>query len=262
MASRRGELSEGPGLWLPAHPSLGGIAQGPLTGEEKLALATIATTVQFDKAAFIHREREKADFLYVLLQGVVKTFTTLPDGSNRAVAFYFPDDLFGWSEDDRYAGSAQALALVNAYKVPVPALEALLRINADLALDLLRKFRHRMQQQHRHLLLLGRNDALGRVAMFIAMLERLERVGKGARPPRLYLPMSRSDIADFVGLSLEAVSRAFTALEAQGVVTFRAKRHFQVTDRAALQALIDHVPAGAVKQRAKPKRASRTAATA
>jgi CRP-like cAMP-binding protein len=241
---------------------LAGIAEGPLTGEGKIALASIATIQQFDKGTFIHREREKADFLYVLLQGVVKTFTTLPDGSNRAVAFYFPDDLFGWSEDDRYAGSGQALAPVSAYKIPVAALEALLRSDAELGMDLLRKFRHRMQQQHDHLLLLGRNDALGRVAMFIAMLEQLEHVGKAARPPRLYLPMSRSDIADFVGLSLEAVSRAFTALEAQGVVTFRAKRHFQVTDRAALLALIDNVPLGTVKRRPPSKRASKAAGTA
>ena len=262
MATRRSELSEGPGLWRSASPASGGATPVALTGEEKLALASLATSVQFEKGAFIYREREKANFLYVLLEGVVKTYTTPPDGTNRAVAFCFPADLFGWAEDDRYDGSAQALTTISAYKVPVPALDMMLRGNPDLAVDLLGKFRHRLQQQHRHLLLLGRNDALGRVAMFIAMLEELERDGKGARPPRLYLPMNRSDIADFVGLSLEAVSRAFTALDTQGILTFRSKRHFQVTDRAGLQALIDHVPGGSPKRPVKRRTPPRLPKTA
>jgi CRP/FNR family transcriptional regulator len=256
MATRRGELSEAPGLWRPTPTVSGGASSLPLTGEEKLALASLATEVQFEKGTLIYREKEKAGFLYILLDGVVKTWKTQPDGSNCAVAFCFPDDLFGWPDDDRYDGSAQVLLPTSAYKVPIPSLEVLLRGNADLAVDLLGKLRRRLRQQQRQVSLLGRNDALGRVAIFISMLEDME--SKGSRPTRLYLPMSRSDIADFVGLSLEAVSRAFTALDTQGILTFRSKRHFQVADRAGLQALID-APAEPVKRG--PKVGKRAAAS-
>jgi CRP/FNR family transcriptional regulator len=258
MATRRKELSEGPGLWRTTPPVPGGAPVTREGGEETTALASLATPVQFEKGALIYREREQAGSLYILREGVVKTYTTMPDDMNRAVAFCFKDDLFGWSDNDRYDGSAEALSPVIAYKVPIPVLEAMLDSNAGLAVDLLGRLRRCLRQQHRQLLLLGRNDALGRVAMFIAILEDLERTADGARPQRLYLPMSRSDIADFVGLSLEAVSRAFTALDTQGILTFRSKRHFQVSDRAGLQALIDNVSTAEVKRPAKraPKRAA------
>jgi len=237
-------------LWPAARSGLAGSAAGPLSSDEKLAFATLATTVQFGKNAIIYRDSERAEFLYLLLEGAAKSFTTLPDGSNRGVTFHFPGDLFGWPEDNRYAGAAQALKSATALKIPLEALEARLRSDPGLALVLVRKLRYHVVQQYRQLVLLGRNDAIGRVATFIALLERREQEEKGIRPLRLHLPMSRSDIADCVGLSLEAVSRAFTALEGRGVLSFRSKRHFRVADRAAFQALVGHIPATV-----KPKRA-------
>lgn len=254
MPSNRRKLSEGPGLWIPERPSLGGKQQRGLSDDDRAALAAIASTVSFAKGVQIFRARDKAGHLYLLLQGVVKTYATLPDGSTRGVGFNFPDDLFGSAAEERHALSAEALVPGSLHKIPIPALEAVLRNNAGLGLALIRRLEDRLLDQHRHLLLLGRGDAVGRVAMFIALLERMERVSRSSHAPWLYLPMSRSDIADFVGLSLEAVSRAFTALARDGILKFRAKRHFQVTDRAALQALIDNTPPDAAKPRAKRPR--------
>jgi len=143
-----------------------------------------------------------------------------------------------------------------AYQIPIATLEALLPENPELAKDLLQRYRRLIQRQQQDLLLLGRGDALGRMAMFVATLERSERTEKRPRPSQLYLPMSRSDIADFVALSLEAVSRALGELGERKILAFRSIRHFQVTDRAALQAIIDdYKPAkNAQRRRAKPKR--------
>jgi CRP/FNR family transcriptional regulator len=256
MASRRGQLSEGPVPWLPGDPGLAGIGAESTTGDVRTALTAIGTIVAFDKGTVFYRQREKADFLYIVRDGVVRIFTTLPEGSNRAVSFCFQADLFGIAENERYTGSAEALLRGNAYQIPVAGLDALLPENPELARDLLQRYRQHIQRQQQDLLLLGRGDALGRVAMFVATLERSERTEKRPRPSHLYLPMSRSDIADFVALSLEAVSRAFGEFEERKILTFRSIRHFQVTDRAALQAIIDdYKPARSVqRRRAKPKR--------
>jgi len=260
MASRRPELSEGPVPWLPGEPGPMGGAPGLLTSDARSALAEITTAVTFKKGAVIYRQREKADFLYIVRDGIVKTFTTLPEGSHRALMLCFRDDLFGWSENDRYMGSAEALIAGTAYKIPVRALEALFPGNADIAKELLQRLRQHLQRQHQDLLMLGRGDALGRVATFVAMLERLERTEKGTRPSQLYLPMSRSEIADCVALSLEAVSRALGELEKQKILVFRSIRHFQVADRAALQAIIDdYKPAKSAQRRRTSRKGGKTA---
>ena len=256
MVSRRGELREGPVPWLPGCPDAATVNQQSSTGEARSALAAIGTVVAFDKGAVFYREREKAEFLYIVQDGVVKSFSTPSEGTNRVVSFCFADDLFGIDDNGRYAGSAEALMRGRAYKIPTATLDALLPSNPDLGRELQQRYRRHIQRQHQDLLLLGRGDALGRVAMFVAALERAERAEKRPRPSQLYLPMSRSEIADCVALSLEAVSRALTRLEAEGILTFRAIRHFQVTDRAALQAIIDdYKPAKGEERGTKPKRA-------
>lgn len=262
MVSRRGDLREGPVPWLPGGPDSATVSQEVSPGAVRSALAALATLVAFEKGAMFYREREPAEFLYVVRDGVVKSFSTPSEGTDRVVSFCFADDLFGLAENARYMGSAEALTRGHAYRIPVATAEALLPGNPDLATELLHRYRRHVQRQHQDLLLLGRGDALGRVAMFVAALERSERAEKRPRPSQLYLPMSRSEIADCVALSLEAVSRALTRLEAEGILTFRAIRHFQVTDRAALQAIIDdYKPAKAEDRRTKPKRA-RTAVSA
>jgi CRP-like cAMP-binding protein len=94
-----------------------------------------------------------------------------------------------------------------------------------------------MVAQQNHALILGRNDAQGKLAMFLDAWERGQRE-RGYDTEMIYLPMSRSDIAAYVGLTVEAVSRTFTAFAVHGLVSFRAKRQVRLIDRAGLHALI------------------------
>jgi CRP-like cAMP-binding protein len=118
----------------------------------------------------------------------------------------------------------------------VSALESRLRKDAALEFHVICKLCHELREAQRHALLLGRRNALARVAMFFQLLENHQSV-RGESAEELYLPMNRSDIADYLGMSLEAISRSFRTLTSRGVLSFRNKRYVRVLSRGQLDAL-------------------------
>lgn len=230
-------LARGPsiaaiGLW-----QGGNGARAPLLSEaERARLAAVATIVRFKKKAQIYREGDRADAVFNIVEGVVKAYRTLPDKAEHIGAFLFADDLFGLAEEGRYVNSAKAVTAVTAYRIPVPALSGRLQGDATLEYHVICKLCHELREAQRHAMLLGFRSALARLAAFFQLLAQHQTAGNGA-VQELYLPMSRSDIAHYVGLSLEAVSRSFRALARRGVLRFRQKRHVSVLDRGKLAAL-------------------------
>ena len=209
-----------------------------LLGErERERLANIASLVRFRRGTTIYREGDPADSIYNIVKGVVKTFQTAADGTRRILAFLFADDLLGLTEEGVYVNQAEAVTEVTAYWLPLNALEDLVRNDPALDYPLLLKLSHELREAQRHGLLLARHDALGRVAMFIGMLERL-RQARGSGDTEIFLPMSRSDIADYAGLSLAAISRTFRALVSRNIIRFSDRRHLQIVDRGRFEDLV------------------------
>lgn len=206
-----------------------------LTAQDKAALAAISSVVELRKGDFAYRALAPADSLYNLVQGVAKTFVARPDETTHVSGFHFPGDIFGLAEQGEYIESAEAIVPTIAFKIPIGALEDLLSSNRGLAVRFVHRLAHGLRVKHRHALLLSRHDAVGKVAMFLRMLES---VG-GARGPggTIYFPMTRSDAADYVGLTLEAVSRAFNLLGKQRIVAFVDRHHFHILDRERLDAV-------------------------
>lgn len=204
-----------------------------LDERERAQLAQIATTVRFARGAPIYREGDPARFVYNISAGVVRTFRTSPDGARSVVAFLFPDDLFGLAENGAYANAAEAVTSVIAYRLPLPALENLLRQDPGLEWHLLIKLCHEVREAQRHLIILGQRGALARLALFLEALDHAREAGDGG-DGEIYLPMRRSDIADYVGLSPAVVSRSFRTLAARQLVRFRDRRHLLIVDRAGL----------------------------
>jgi CRP-like cAMP-binding protein len=207
-----------------------------LTDEERARLSVIATVVRFKKGTEIYHEGADADAVFNIVGGVVKAYRVFPDGTTRIGAFLFADDVFGLAEEGQYATSAKAVTAVTAYRLPVSALESRLRKDAALEFHVICKLCHDLREAQRHALLLGHRDALAKVAMFLQMLEHYQEA-RGENTKELYLPMSRSDVADYVGMSLEAVSRSFGSLARRGVITLRNKRHVKIVDRARLETI-------------------------
>jgi CRP-like cAMP-binding protein len=218
--------------WLPGE----GHMRQVLSNGERTRLARIGSIVRFRKGDEIYRAGDPADAIYNVTSGVVKAYRTTADGSERISAFLFPDDLFGLSAEGRYASSARAITRVSAYRFSIPVLQTRLAKDADLEFHVIGKLCHELRQAQRHAFLLSERPALSKLAMFLQMLDQMQ-AARGETTDEIYLPMSRSDIADYVALSLAAVSRGFHTLIKRGIIHDRDRSHVEIVDRRALSAL-------------------------
>jgi CRP-like cAMP-binding protein len=211
-----------------------------LSEEERARLALTASIVRFKKGAEIYREGHRANAIFNITSGVVKAYKTARNGSEHITAFLFPDDLLGLSEEGRYTNSTKAITPVIAFQIPVSALRSRLSKDASLEFHVICKLCQELRQAQRHAFLLAQRQALSKVAMFLQLLEQLQ-AARGESTREIYLPMNRSDIGEYVGLSLEAVSRAFRSLTARGTVKSRDRRHLKIVDRIAFESIADDV---------------------
>jgi CRP-like cAMP-binding protein len=254
-SDRRGRLDGPPG----GGPSIAAVAlwgssdSKPahlFTDEERAQLAVISSVVRFKKGGCIYREGDRADAVFNIVGGVVKSYKTLPDGTQHILAFLFADDLLGLAEEGRYVNSAEAVTAVTGYRIPTIAIESRLRRDPGLEFHVLCKLCHELREAQRHAVLLSKRRALARVATFLQILET-HQTARGESTDEVYLPMNRSDFGRYVGMSLEAVSRSFRTLASWGVVTFRDRRHLKIVNRARLEGI-----ASEVETRAPPRTAS------
>ena len=209
-----------------------------LSDDERARLAVIASVVRFQKGESIYRAGEPGDAIYNVVSGVVKAFSTEADGSQHIHAFLFADDILGLSDEGRYVNSAEAVTPVTAYQLPAAKLQSHLRKDAGLEFHVICKLCQELRQAQRHAFLVSKRDALPKLAMFLQLLEDLQ-ASRGEPVNEIHLPMDRTEIGQFVGMSLAAVSRGFKKLAADGVIETRNRRHVKVRDRAAFDELGD-----------------------
>jgi CRP-like cAMP-binding protein len=253
MATARSGHVGGPAIraadpWLPGNAAAGTLHQ-LLSDDERAQLATIASIVRFKKGEEIYSEGEPANAIFNIVSGVVKSYA--PRDREHIGAFLYPQDLFGLSEEGIYSNSAAAVTAVAAYALPTLALRRELSKDAGLEFHVIAKLCHELRQAQRHALLLAQRHAVAKLAMFLQLQEHLQTNGK--QPvTEIYLPMDRKDIAEFVGMSLAAVSRGFHDLAKRHVIKMRDRRHIKIIGRKALERLTskpNHRPA-----RTRPKR--------
>jgi CRP-like cAMP-binding protein len=207
-------------------------AAGLLSSRQRSQIASIATSVQLPRGKLIYREGTNAQSVFIIANGIVKSFRDLPSGKRRVMTFLFADDVFGLAQSGHYMNSAQTITPVTLYRMRAATLADTLRRDADLAILFLCKVTHELRGALRHTVIVTRRDALGRVTMFLRMLERDAHLGRDAS---IDVPMSRLDVANYLGLSLEAVSRALSELERSGVIGFDGRRIVRVLDRARFE---------------------------
>jgi CRP-like cAMP-binding protein len=240
MKSRRNDNKcrhLGPRFVAPSVWSAGDNPGHPLSAEDSAMLALIATIGRFRKGETIYKKGEKSAFAFNVLSGVVKSFEPLPDESQNLTTFLFPNDLFGLAEDGRYVNSAEAVTEATVYKIPAGPLEARLRRNPTLDFQVICKLCHDLRESQRHAFLLSRRRAITRICLFLQMIEVIQQ-NHAATSKDIFLPMSRTDIGAYVGISPEAVSRCLKTLVERGIVRFKDRRHVEIADRPRLEALI------------------------
>ena len=201
-----------------------------LTDDERARLAVMASIVRFKKGEVIYRENDRADAVFNIISGAVAAYKTA-DGSEHIVAFLLVDDLFGLSAEGLYANSTKAITAVTAYRLPVTVLRGSLTKDAELEFHVICKLCQELRQTQRHAFLLSQRSAVTKVAMFLQMIEQLQ-ISRNEQTTEITLPMDRSDIAKYAGLTLAAVSRAFRSLTTRSIIKVRDRRHVSIIDRA------------------------------
>jgi CRP-like cAMP-binding protein len=219
----------------PFHGGGTGVPQRLLTDRQRQELLSLSTRVRIGSRAFIYREHAQAGFIFIIGEGLVKSFRDLPSGKRRVAAFLFASDLFGLAENGRYVNNTQAVTPTLCYRIPIEPLTAVLRRDAELEYQFLCKVTHELRTSQRQAVVMGRRSATGRFAMFLKMME--ERLAGRSVDGVILLPMSRSDIADYIGLSLEAVSRASAQLVRDGLIAFQGAHRVRVKDAKRLDRL-------------------------
>jgi CRP-like cAMP-binding protein len=207
-----------------------------LTERQRQRVASVSTRLQVKPRTIIYRAGDGANAIFITGDGVVMTFKDMPSGKRRVAGFRFPGDIFGLAERGVYLNTARAITAVTLYRIPLDTLTTVLRQDAELQFQFLCKVVHELRQDQRKSIIVARRDAPGRVAMFIDML-RQTRGGRGRAQDIVEIPMTRSDIGDFLNLTLESVSRACRRLSNSGLVEFSAGGA-RILDRYGFEKLV------------------------
>ena len=182
----------------------------------------------FERNAEIYGEGEPADYLYKLVTGTVRTAKVLTDGRRQVGGFYLPGDIFGLEPGDEHAFAAEAITPCKVLVIKRSALIALADRDHEIAHRLWTVTAGELHRVQDHILLLIKS-ARERVAAFL--LEMAERFPAGNA---VELPMSRQDIADYLGLTIETVSRTLSRLEALAAIELPSSRRVVLRNRATL----------------------------
>ncbi|HVV92987.1 MAG TPA: helix-turn-helix domain-containing protein [Hyphomicrobiales bacterium] len=192
------------------------------------AIAIPAMKMSFGRNEEIFGEEEPADFVYKVTSGVVRTFRILGDGRRQIACFYFAGDLFGLDGGDAHSSSAEAVTDCEIALVRRSQVERAASQNPVVAHALWRLAADGLRRAEEHVMLLGRRSAGERVGAFLLEMAAREQGGEA-----IDLAMSRTDIADYLGLTIETVSRALSEMERRRMIALPSARHVVLRDRHA-----------------------------
>ena len=195
------------------------------------SMQLMGAVMSFPRNSEIFGENEPADYLYKIVSGTVRTYTVLVDGRRQIGAFYLSGDMFGLETGNEHAFSAEAITDCKIIVIKRSAVLALAARDNEVARqmwDLTARELHRVQE---HSLVLIKS-AEERVAGFL-----LEMAERGAGGGAVELPMSRQDIADYLGLTIETISRTLKHLEDAAAIEVAKRRRILLRNRSALRRL-------------------------
>ncbi|WP_454620895.1 helix-turn-helix domain-containing protein [Bradyrhizobium cenepequi] len=177
----------------------------------------------YKKGTEIYGEKEPADYVYQVKSGAVRSYKLLSDGRRQIGAFHLVGDIFGLENGSEHRFTTEAIVDTAVHLVKRRSLELVAESDAMVARNLLGMTTNNLQHAEDHMLLLGRKTSLERVVAFLLEMDkRLTAAGV------MTLPMCRRDIADYLGLTLETVSRALSRLHEIGILGFIGNNQRQI----------------------------------
>ncbi len=197
----------------------------------KGAVEMFGTTVPFRRNAEIYGDKEDAEYLYKVVSGSVRTYKVLTDGRRQIGGFYLTGDVFGLEGGDKHTLSAEAVANCLVVMIKRRALVARASRDLDIARMLWIITAAELQRTQDHVMLLIKT-AQERVAGFL-----LDMAARSPTCDEVELPMPRQDIADYLGLTIETVSRTLTQFENSAMIVIPSARRIAFRNRQALSRL-------------------------
>ena len=189
---------------------------------------------RFEAGEHIVTEGEATTYFYDLLDGTVALARNGNDGRRQILGFMGARQILGAASTPNYPNLATALTPVTAICYPRSALEKALETTPGFASNFRTVLTRILESAHDHIYTIGQRSAIERVASFLLYLRsnqaRFDPQGPRERSTHIELPMTRLDIADFLGLTIETVSRAFSALKRQNVISFRDAKSCDIVD--------------------------------
>ena len=213
-----------------------GTVCGPLADEDLPGLASIRSIVRYPAGAILFNEGARARHVFSVSEGTIQVFRLLPDGRRQITGFFFAGDFLGLSNSGRYGYGAVTVVETAVCRFPRTALEEMIERSPKAASHLLALARDEIAAAQDHIVLLGRKTARERLASLLLLLaERIAQRDGGI--DHVIVPMSRSDIGDYLGLTSETVSRVMSQLKQDGVIAPLPGGRIEFRDLEKLRAM-------------------------
>ncbi len=196
----------------------------------------ISTEKEFKDKQTIFLQQEDSKNLYNITKGNIKIYKLLSDGRIQIIGFLYPGDFFGSYKKGKYNYSSEAIGDVKVCVFKQEALDNFLAKNMNLTKELLHRTSHELTLAQDRIGVLGKMNANERVAKFILNIsDQRARIGWQNNP--VSLPMIRQDIADYLGLTLETVSREITRFKTSNLIKVMSSKQIFIVDKEKLIAV-------------------------
>jgi CRP/FNR family nitrogen fixation transcriptional regulator len=206
--------------------------QAAISGQDAIEFGGVAlrgVRMRYQRNEEIFGQDEAADYVFRVVSGAIRTMRFTCEGRRQILGFHLPGDVFGLELGESYSLSAEAVGASEVVMVRRSALEKAANEDARAARALLKLTGEQLAEAREHACVLGRKGAGERVAAFL-----LQLADRFVAKREMDLPMSRADIADYLGLTIETVSRAFSEFERNAAIALPSSRHVVMRNPTAL----------------------------
>ena len=210
---------------------------GVLDGARLEEFRNLGWTLKLAPGQALFHEGDPATRVFTLTRGTLKLYKLLADGRRQVTGFLHPGDFLGISVDDEHAFSAEALEDSQLCWFPRARFDDFVEDQPKMERELYRMAAHELAAAQQQFVLLGRKTASERLASFLLLLADRTSAAEGKKSAMVRLPMSRSDIADYLGLTKETVSRVISSLKRDRIIRLETLEVIRILDRGRLEQL-------------------------
>jgi len=208
----------------------------PASAGDFAAFDKVGSVIIVKRGETLFYEGDAADCYFKVASGAVRSCKLLADGRRHIGAFFLAGDFIGINDEESHLFTAEAVSDTTLIRYSRRSFDNLLSEQPALGRCLLRMLCHGLTAAHEQMLLLGRKTAQEKLASFLLIMA--ERSGGG---DAVVLPMTRADIGDYLGLTIETVSRAVSHLKSEGIIQLKSANEVVIRNRALLEAMAEGV---------------------